>query len=319
MRHGVVILPERRWSRAREQWVLAEQLGFDHAWTYDQLMWRWLRDEPWFACVPTLAAAAAVTSRITLGTMVATPTYRHPVTLAKEVMSLEDVAGGRFVCGLGAGAGGLDDRVVDPTERTPRERADRFAEFVEALDLLLTERSASYAGEHYAFDDVPVNPGCLTRPRVPFAVAATGPRGMRLAARWADTWVTAGPPGRFDALPYEKALPDVARQLDELDAACEATGRDPATLNRLLLTGALVGGVLESVESYRDAVGRFGELGVTDLVVHWPRTSFPYEGDPRVLEAVAEEVLLPGREAAAQTGPMSPRPGGGPGGEGERR
>ncbi|MFJ6985933.1 MULTISPECIES: LLM class flavin-dependent oxidoreductase [unclassified Streptomyces] len=323
MRHGVVILPERRWSTARHQWVLAERLGFDHAWTYDQLMWRWLRDEPWFACVPTLAAAAAVTSRITLGTMVATPTYRHPVTLAKEVMSLEDVAGGRFVCGLGAGAGGLDDRVVDPAERTPRERADRFAEFVEALDVLLTERSASYAGEHYAFDDVPVNPGCLTRPRVPFAVAATGPRGMRLAARRADTWVTAGPPGRFDALPYEKALPDIARQLDALDAACEAAGRDPATLDRLLLTGALVGGVLDSVESYRDAVGRFGELGVTDLVVHWPRASFPYEGDPRVLEAVAEEVLLPGREAAPQAGPVTPaatpRPDGAPGGEGEGR
>jgi alkanesulfonate monooxygenase SsuD/methylene tetrahydromethanopterin reductase-like flavin-dependent oxidoreductase (luciferase family) len=250
---------------------------------------------------------------------VASPNFRHPVPFAKELMTLDDISDGRLTLGIGSGGEGWDASLLGNEPWSPRERADRFAEFVEALDLLLAERSASYAGEHYAFDDVPVNPGCLTRPRVPFAVAATGPRGMRLAARRADTWVTAGPPGRFDALPYEKALPDIARQLDELDAACEATGRDPATLNRLLLTGALVGGVLESVESYRDAVGRFGELGVTDLVVHWPRASFPYEGDPRVLEAVAEEVLLPEREAAAQTGPVSPRPGGGPSGEGERR
>ncbi|MEU3186074.1 LLM class flavin-dependent oxidoreductase [Streptomyces sp. NPDC006923] len=301
-----MILPEHRWPVARRRWTLAEELGFDHAWTYDQLMWRWLRDETWFGAVPTLSAAAAVTSRITLGTMVATPTYRHPVTLAKEVMSVEDIAGGRFVCGLGAGAGGLDDRVVDPTERSPGERADRFAEFVELMDLLLRRRSTSYTGTHYRVEDVPMNPGCLTGPRVPFALAATGPRGMRLAARYAATWVTAGPPGRFDALPYEQTVGGVREQLDRLDAACEATGRDPATLDRLLLTGAMVGGVLDSVEAYRDAAGRFGELGVTDLVVHWPRDSFPYRAKTEVLETIAEEVLLPARAGTAGSRTAAP-------------
>ncbi|GGT29153.1 LLM class flavin-dependent oxidoreductase [Streptomyces purpureus] len=289
-----MILPERRWREARDQWVRAEEFGFDHAWTYDQLMWRWLRNDPWFGAVPTLAAAAAVTSRITLGTMVATPTYRHPVTLAKELMTLEDVAEGRFVCGLGAGAGGLDDRVVDPTERTPRQRAERFGEFVDLLDSLLRERVTTYTGTHYTVEDVPMNPGCLTAPRVPFAVAATGPRGMRLAARHAATWITAGPPGRFDALPYEETLATVKEQLSRLDEACERTGRDPATLDRLLLTGAMVGGTLDSVEAYRDAAGRFGDLGITDFVVHWPRESFPYQGSLKVLEQVAAEVLTAG-------------------------
>ncbi|MCS7476743.1 LLM class flavin-dependent oxidoreductase [Umezawaea endophytica] len=290
MRHGVVILPEHRWRDARRRWTRAEEIGFDHAWTYDQLMWRWLRDEPWFGTVPTLTAAATATSRIELGTMVATPTYRHPVPFAKEVMALDDISDGRFVCGLGAGAGAVDDLVVDPVERTPRQRADRFAEFVEVTDLLLRQRKTSYSGEHYRLDEVSMNPGCVRRPRTPFAIAATGPRGMRLAARHADTWITAGAPGTFDARPYEQALPDIARQVRAVDDACAAEGRDPASLRRLLLAGAAVGGVLDSVESWRDTAGRCAEIGVTDLVVHWPRPGFPYAGDERVLDDIADDL-----------------------------
>jgi alkanesulfonate monooxygenase SsuD/methylene tetrahydromethanopterin reductase-like flavin-dependent oxidoreductase (luciferase family) len=219
------------------------------------------------------------------------------VTLAKEVMTLEDIAGGRFVCGLGAGAGGPDDRVVDPVERTPRERAERFGEFVELLDRLLSRPTTSYQARHYQVRDVPMRPGCLSTPRVPFAVAGTGPRGMRLAARYAESWITAGPPGRFDALPYQQALPVIGEQLARLDEACVQVGRDPATLRRLLLAGALVGGVLDSVEAFRDAAGRFAELGVTDFVVHWPREAFPYQGSVKVLEQVAQEVLLCGQGA----------------------
>ncbi|MDQ2583520.1 LLM class flavin-dependent oxidoreductase [Saccharothrix yanglingensis] len=285
-----MILPEHRWREARLRWARAEEYGFDHAWTYDQLMWRWLRDKPWFGTVPTLAAAATATTAIGLGTMVATPTYRHPVPFAKEVMSLDDISDGRFVCGLGVGAGAVDDLVVDRTERTPRERADRFAEFVEVTDLLLRRRVTSYAGAHYRVDEVWMNPGCVRAPRTPFAIAATGPRGMRLAARYAQTWITAGRPATFDARPYEQVLPDIAAQVRAAERACEEVGRDPASLRRLLLTGAAVGGVLDSVESWRDASGRFAEVGITDLVVHWPRLDFPYAGDERVLEDIAGDL-----------------------------
>lgn len=91
MRHGIVLLPEQRWSAARDRWRRAEELGFDHAWTYDHLMWRWLRDETWFGCLPTLTAAAGVTSKMRLGSLVATPTFRHPVPFAKELMTLDDI------------------------------------------------------------------------------------------------------------------------------------------------------------------------------------------------------------------------------------
>ncbi|MGZ4589020.1 MAG: LLM class flavin-dependent oxidoreductase, partial [Mycobacteriaceae bacterium] len=105
MRVGVVLLPQARWrgpDGAAQQWLRVEALGFDHAWTYDHLSWRSLVDEPWFATVPVLAAAAVTTSRIRLGTWVASPNYRHPVPFAKELMTLDDLSGGRFILGIGA-------------------------------------------------------------------------------------------------------------------------------------------------------------------------------------------------------------------------
>ena len=85
MRHGIVILPQDPWPESRRKWMLAEELGLDHAWTYDHLSWRSLANEPWGATIPTLTAAAAVTSRIRPGTFVPTPTLTQPVPFAKEL------------------------------------------------------------------------------------------------------------------------------------------------------------------------------------------------------------------------------------------
>nr|MBC8340095.1 LLM class flavin-dependent oxidoreductase [Pseudomonadota bacterium] len=106
MRIGIVILPDDRWSETRERWVRAEALGFNHAWTYDHLTWRELQNKPWFGSIPTLAAAAVVTSRMRLGTLVTSPNFRHPVTLGEGLMSLDDISGGGRANGVRAGGGG---------------------------------------------------------------------------------------------------------------------------------------------------------------------------------------------------------------------
>ena len=92
MRLGVVVLPELRWEHARRQWQQLDEWGYHSAWTYDHLAWRSLADGPWFATVPTLAAAALATTTIRLGTFVASPNFRHPVPFAKELMSLDDLS-----------------------------------------------------------------------------------------------------------------------------------------------------------------------------------------------------------------------------------
>ncbi|MBM0230758.1 LLM class flavin-dependent oxidoreductase [Micromonospora sp. STR1_7] len=295
MRYGVLILPDRRWAESKRRWVRAEQLGFDHAWTYDHLMWRWLRDKPWFGAVPTLAAAASATSRIRLGTMVASPTFRHPVTFAKELMALDDLSEGRITCGLGAGAGVYDDEAAGGKSPTPRERSDRFAEFVDLTDRLLRSPTTSYEGRYFSAHEVRMYPGCVQRPRLPFAVAATGPRGMRVAAEHGDLWVTAGEAGNFERQPYEQLVPLFRKQTAALGRACEAAGRDPASIGRVLLTGGMVDGTVESADSFFHAADLYAEIGFTDMVVHWPREEFPYEGREEIMEEIATR--FPAKEA----------------------
>ena len=139
MRFGTIILPIYSWRDGQAIWRRAEQLGFHAAYTYDHLSWRTFRDGPWFATMPTLAAAAIATETIRLGTMVTNPNFRHPVTLAKDLMTLDDISYGRITLGIGAGGSGFDATVLGNAPWSPRERADRFEEFLPLLSTLLQQ------------------------------------------------------------------------------------------------------------------------------------------------------------------------------------
>ncbi|MGX1777203.1 LLM class flavin-dependent oxidoreductase [Nocardia brasiliensis] len=289
MKHGVVLLPEHEWKVAAERWRAAEQLGFRHAWTYDHLMWRWLADRPWYGAIPTLTAAATITETIGLGVLVATPNFRHPVALAKELVTVDDVAGGRLICGLGSGAPGFDVSVLGGPDLGARERADRFETFVELLDTVLAGGRVNKVSRWYTAAGVDFHPRAGAAGRMPFAVAATGPRGMALAAGFAQYWVTSGPPNDFRGRPLREVVPVLRKQLRGIDAACERLGRDPATLGRVFVGDAAVAGITGSLAAYEDAAGELEELGVTDLVVHWPRPEQPYQGDEQVVLEFAEK------------------------------
>jgi alkanesulfonate monooxygenase SsuD/methylene tetrahydromethanopterin reductase-like flavin-dependent oxidoreductase (luciferase family) len=295
LRVGVMILPEERWAEARGRWEAAERLGFAHAWTYDHLTWRGFRDTAWFGAIPTLTAAAVATRRIRLGTLVASINFRHPLTLAKEVVALDDISGGRFTLGIGAGGSGWDATMLGQAWPA-RERADRFEEFVTLTDRLLRAPKASFDGRYYAVDEARTFPGCVQHPRVPFAVAASGSRGMRLAARYAQTWVTTGVRTKQAPIGAVEGAEDVRRQMVRLDRACHEIGRDPASLRRLVVTGPEAGGPvldsgLASVDAFQETVGRYAAVGVTDLVVHWPRPDGPFAGDLDTFERICSSVL----------------------------
>ena len=289
MRLGVVVLPEERWADARQQWQQLDTWGFHSAWTYDHLAWRSLADGPWFATVPVLAAAALATSTIRLGTFVASPNFRHPVPFAKELMTLDDLSGGRFQLGVGAGGTGFDAAVLGAEDLSPRQRVDRFGEFVELLDRLLTSPSTTYEGEWFTAREARMVPGCVQQPRLPFVVAANGPRAMRVVARHGQAWVTTGvtpPDAGEDA--WWAALPGAR---DRLDDALRAEGRDPRDVERYLSVDSSGAFGLDSVEHLRDVLGRAGELGFDEVVVHRPRPDGVYAGDLAVLERVAADVL----------------------------
>ena len=277
-------------TEGRQLWVRAEEMGFVHGWTYDHLAWRSLRDSPWFGATPLLAAAAAVTRRMGLGTLVASPNFRHPAVLARDVLAIDDISGGRFVLGIGAGGEGWDAVMLGEESLSLRQRADRFAEFVVLMDRLLTDREVDHSGEWFSALGARSYPGCVQQPRTPFAIAATGRRGFALAARYAETWVTTGDRGAA-SLDVEAGVAVVRRQTEQVEKACLEAGRDPTTIKRLVLAGAGLAAGLSSRDAFEHTIGSYAAAGVTDFVVHWPRSTEPYAGDLMAFESAVVPVL----------------------------
>jgi alkanesulfonate monooxygenase SsuD/methylene tetrahydromethanopterin reductase-like flavin-dependent oxidoreductase (luciferase family) len=287
IRVGLTLLPEVN-PPEDERWRRVEELGFAHAWCFDHLAWRTLADSPWHATVPTLAAAAMMTSTIPLGTFVATPNFRHPVPFSRELMTLDAMSGGRLIVGLGAGGPGFDADVLGGAELPPRERHARYAEFVGLLDLLLRQPRTSWTGEYFSAVDARTVPGPVQRPHPPFVVAANGPRGFELALRYGTGWVTMGSaPRGSDVETWWRGVADAAGRFEE---AVERVGAPGAALDRYLdvMAGA---GPAGSVEKITDDIGRAAQLGFTDFVLAWPRAEEPFAGEVAVFEEIAGRLV----------------------------
>jgi len=223
--------------------------------------------------MPWLTGLAAKTSRIRLGTMVSSPNFRHPVTFAKEAMTLDHVSDGRLTLGIGAGGTGFDATVFGGEVLSPGVRARRLDDFVATLDELLRNPTTSRSGAFYTADEARMIPGCVQKPRLPLAVAAGGPQTMKTVIRYADAWITEG------------EEPEVRRNAQLLDAAGRA-------IDRVYLAGNTDERPLASVAAFVDFVGRYAELGFTDLVFHHPRADDPvWNDDPAIVEKIATEVL----------------------------
>jgi alkanesulfonate monooxygenase SsuD/methylene tetrahydromethanopterin reductase-like flavin-dependent oxidoreductase (luciferase family) len=247
----------------------AEQAGVRLVSTYDHLTWPLLADGPWYGAVPLLAAAAVRTDRVRLGTQVASPNFRHPVPFAKELMTLDQLTDGRLELGVGAGTEGPDALVLGDPPLSRRERTDRFAEWLALLDQLLREPVTTVHGERFTAVDAHQLPGCVQRPRLPFTVAATGPRALRLAARYGQRWVTYGPFGAEVA--PEEWLAAVAGQSARLTDALTEEGRPADAVGRSAQLGLGASWPFESAGRYADALGRLAEAGIDEVGVHWPR------------------------------------------------
>ncbi|MGO9853535.1 MAG: LLM class flavin-dependent oxidoreductase [Acidimicrobiales bacterium] len=287
MRVGLVILPTDRWREARRQWEWADRVGFASAWTYDHIRWGGMPEGPWHAAVPVLSAAAAVTGRVRLGTLVASPNFRHPVTLAREALALDDVSAGRLDLGLGPGTQGHDATALGQEPWTPAERMARFEKFLEVLRPILEgqpEARTSVRTSHYSATEAPSTPGSVQDP-VPLTIAAGGEKGMRLAALHGRHWVTVGATRRGQRA-ADVMLESVRRQLPLLDAACRAVGRDPSTIGRVLLWTPTEP-VLKSPDQFDELVAPYVTLGFEQFVLHHPAQTGPYGGSVAAFEEIA--------------------------------
>lgn len=263
-----------------DEFAMAEELGFDHAWLVDHLVdTDGPPSNPIHEGWTTLAALAARTSRIRLGILVTSNTFRHPAVLLKQAVTVDHVSGGRLVLGMGAGWHADEHRRYGIDLPPPAERVDRFEEALEVVTRLMGRERSTFEGRFYRLEDAPLAPGPVQRPRIPILVAAHRPRMLRLAARFADQWDTfAETPGTAT----EGVATPLAERIRALDAACAAVGRDPATIRRSTWATRAA---LASDEAYAAFVERHRALGFTDFSVA------ASANDADALRRIAEGVL----------------------------
>ncbi len=168
-----------------------------------------------------LSALAASTARIELGPLVLSTSFRNPAMTANIAETIDEISGGRFTLGIGAGWHEPEFRAFGyPFDH----RVDRFEDSLVVVTTLLSEGRIDFEGTHHQMR------GCELRPRgprpegPPITMGAKGPRMLKLAARYADIW-------NRDFFP-ENAISDLPIWQSRVDAACQAVKRDPATLER---------------------------------------------------------------------------------------
>ena len=285
------MLPTDPWPETALRAQHLEALGYDHLWTYDHLSWRRYRGRPWHSALPWLTGLAGATEHIRLGTMVASPNLRHPVTLAQDAVTLDHVSGGRFVLGVGAGGIGFDATVFGAQALTKPELVARLEEFVALLARLFADDVVSYAGTYYTVHEACIRPAAVQAPRVPLAIAAGGDKALDVVARYADAWITYAEAAGADLDP-DAASARLRAQMRRLDDACVAAGREPSSVQRIYLIGNTQERPLASTAAFDDFVGRYADIGCTDLVFHHPRADDPVWDEPEsIVDEIAAEVL----------------------------
>ena len=209
------------WEATRAAAVATEEAGFDSAWVYDHLLFRsdGSSTEGIHECWTVLSAMAALTSRVELGILVLAMPFRSPALLAKMATTLDEIAGGRLILGVGCG---WHQPEFDAFGFPFDHRVSRFDEALQVLVPALRTGRASFSGRYHAVGDLEIIPR-YQRPdgrSMPLLIAGKGERMLQLVVQHADAWNTAwlGPASQ---------LPP---RLTGLHAALEAAGRDPATL-----------------------------------------------------------------------------------------
>ena len=270
-----------RWSDLLAMTQAAEAIGFDSVWVTDHLIQRGPEGERgMWECWSLISAIAAITSRVEIGTLVLSTSFRNPAYLAKMADTVEEISGGRLILGLGAGWNEPEYRAFGyPFDH----RVDRFEEAMTIITGLLRDGHIDYQGTYSEAID------CVLRPRGPrpggppimVGTSGSGPRMLRLAATFADQW-------NLWFRTFNNRLEDLIALQDGVDAACREVGRDPDTLARTAAIKVEVGQHGPSTMSTDPITGSPDEIAATlreyaaagiSHVQVWP--------EPNTLEGIA--------------------------------
>jgi probable F420-dependent oxidoreductase len=301
---------EVRWPELLDMTRAIEDVGFDSVWVGEHLLYRWPDRPargPWEAWT-VLAAIAAATSRIELGPLVACTNFHNPAMVAKQAATLDEISGGRFILGLGAGWNETEFRAFGfPYDH----RIDRFEEAFTIIRTLLREGSIDFDGRWYQARDCEILPRGPRPAGPPLMIGSIGPRMLRATMAHADAWNC-----WFKDVDNRPAGVAAVRAL--VDEACHDVGRDPAAVERTVAvlvrlpggTGRLQGetsqAAIAPVQGEPEAIaetlrGFAGEgIGHVQLVLD-PVTRDSIEALAPTLEALDSDVSSP-EDARAVSG-----------------
>jgi alkanesulfonate monooxygenase SsuD/methylene tetrahydromethanopterin reductase-like flavin-dependent oxidoreductase (luciferase family) len=265
----------------------AEEIGFDTIWTPDELLWQVDGGPPRGAWdgISMAGAVAAVTSRAKVGTWVMSALHRNPGITAKIAETLDEISSGRFVFGLGAG-----HEWPGQARAFGLPEAQIFTRFEEALEIivpLLRDGHANFEGTFHAARDLVQAPRGPRPGAIPLLLGGNGPKGQRLAVRYADI---------YSCYIEERAeVDEVAPRLASLEAICEELGRDPAAIGRsvgvwvrpLDPVGARPSNLSGNADEIADAIRSFRDAGFTQVeLMYLPGTMEALDALASVVEAI---------------------------------
>ncbi|MFQ5513965.1 MAG: TIGR03560 family F420-dependent LLM class oxidoreductase [Myxococcota bacterium] len=254
LRFGVT-LPQikRSWEETRTTALELERLGFDSLWVCDHLYGIPNPTLPIFEAWSELAAVAALTERVELGTLVTPPFFRNPAVLAKQIATIDRISNGRCIAGLGAGWFEAEFRAYGCEFPPLGERLRALEEMTEILKRLWTEERAEFEGRTAKVVEAFCAPKPVRRP--PILIGGGGERIlMRIAARHADIWNNMG-----------VFQPQLAAKVEVLHRRCDEIGRDPATLEISQQCLVVLGEDEAAARAALEKAGRIygGHLGAT--------------------------------------------------------
>ena len=262
-----------RWPELLDMARAIEDLGYDSIWLGEHLLYRWpdrAPRGPWEAWA-TMAGLAAVTSRVTIGPLVACTAFHNPAILAKRADTIDEISGGRFVLGLGAGWNETEFRAFGvPFDH----RITRFEEAFTIIRSLLRDGAVDFAGTYYEARDCELLPRGPRASGPPLMIGSTGERMLRITAPHVDSW------NAWYSDTGNRAA-GVAPLRQKVDAACDEVGRDRAAIERTVAVQVRLPG------------GKGRTMGDTSVAESAP----PLEGS---VESMAEELRAYAREGIGE-------------------
>ena len=299
---GIWVPPLPPYARLHGRWPRFEAMGYESLWMIDHFTNPVTPVCPWLEAWTLLAAMAASTQTIRIGTLVTSIIYRSPALTAKQALTVDHISGGRLIVGLGAGSARDLGHPMSGVPAWPAgERVSRFEEFVAIVDHMLSNQSTTYHGKYYSVEEALMLPGPVQQPRPPLLIGAAGERMLKIAAQYADTWN--GIAG-FQYTPQQE-IEATRQQSEKVSEYAASLGRDPAAIKRSLCVGWTRAKPFESISAFQDYIGRYIEIGITEFVFgYWDQEDIALMGEDAPMQHITDERTLEWVSAKALPGLM---------------